>query len=289
MKRSDLVLSLTQRLLLLFFVFVVCYMLTMACVYALNLVLSDRPAAILRISAVLQDVFTFVAPAIITALIVTRRPAELLCIPSVPTVTMIFIVVGILFVSIPAQEAVIYWNYNIELPASMSSFEESARKMESASFKAMCTLLGNTSVWALLVNILIIGLAAGFSEELLFRGCFQRLLTTGGVNKHVAVWTVAIVFSSLHFQFFGFVPRVLLGAYFGYLLVWTRSLWMPALAHMLNNIMFVLTSWKHLHDGKPLTDEPTLWSVEVTVVSLFLTGGLLWMMWRYGKKITAAA
>ncbi len=289
MKRSDLVLSLTQRLLLLFFVFLVCYMLTMACVYALNLVLSDRPAAILRISAVLQDVFTFVAPAIITALIVTRRPAKLLCIPSVPTVTMIFIVVGILFVSIPAQEAVIYWNYNIELPASMSSFEESARKMESASFKAMCTLLGNTSVWALLVNILIIGLAAGFSEELLFRGCFQRLLTTGGVNKHVAVWTVAIVFSSLHFQFFGFVPRVLLGAYFGYLLVWTKSLWVPALAHMLNNIMFVLTSWKHLHDGKPLTDEPTLWSVEVTVVSLFLTGGMLWMMWRYGKKITAAA
>lgn len=282
MKRSDLVLTLSQRLILLLCIFIVCYLLTAASIFFIGRMLSERADAAMRISAVLQDVFTFIVPAVATAVLVCRRPAALLCLMRAPSLMMIFLVAAMLFISIPAQEAVIYWNYNIELPAAFDGFVEKARAMEDSAFEAMKMMMGNDSVASLILNLLIIGVAAGFSEELLFRGCFQRLLTTAGINPHIAIWTVALCFSALHMQFFGFVPRVLLGAYFGYLLLWSRSIWLPVTAHVLNNMMFVLTAWQQSRSTgiDSLSNEPTLWGWGVTLCSAVLSAGVLWLMWR---------
>lgn len=283
MKRSDLVLSLSQRLLLLLFTFVFCYGITALAVGFMSKLLTDNIPATLRISAMLQDVFAFIVPAIATAMIVTRRPAELLCIPTRLSLKNIALIIAMLFVSIPLQENIIYWNYHITLPDCLEGFGRAARELEDASFRTMSLLLSNTSIGALILNLLIIGLAAGFSEELLFRGCFQRLLTTGGVNRHVAIWIVAIVFSAMHFQFYGFVPRVLLGAYFGYLLIWTGSIWAPILAHTLNNMMFVIVAWKQVRDGGVITDEPTLYSWYAALGSGLLIYMVLFLLHKFRK------
>lgn len=284
MKKSDLVLSLGQRLLLLLCIFLICYLLTMGAVYIIGRALAGNQGAALRISAVLQDLMTFVIPAAATAVMVTRRPAELLCLTRIPKIPFIIGITVILFVSIPAQEAIIYWNHNLTLPSSMAAFETAARAMEDAAFNTIKTLLSNTSTGALIVNILIIGILAGFSEELLFRGCFQRLLTTGGVNPHVAIWTVAICFSALHFQVFGFVPRILLGAYFGYLLLWSGTIWIPVTAHVLNNIMFVVTAYHNVRtEGlQALSNEPSLWPWDTALASVILTAAALVWLHKYG-------
>lgn len=60
------------------------------------------------------------------------------------------------------------------------------------------------------------------------------------MNPHGAIWLAAVIFSAVHMQFFGFVPRLILGAYFGYLLLWSRSLWLPVAAHALNNALAVV-------------------------------------------------
>lgn len=282
MKKNELVLSLTQRLILLFCLFLVCYMLTMAGSYVVGRLLSSNYGAAIRISAVLQDVLTFIVPAVLTALLVTRRPAALLCLTRRPGWVFLLGALTILVVSIPFQEAVIYWNYHISLPESMASLEASARAMEEAAFQAVKSMLSDSSVAALIVNILIVGCFAGLSEELLFRGCFQRLLTTGGVNPHLAIWLVAFCFSALHFQLFGFVPRLLLGAYFGYLLLWSGSIWVPVAAHVLNNVMFVVASWHSVRTGGvgSLSNEPTLWPALATVASAVLTAVALWWLRR---------
>lgn len=267
MKKSQLVLSLWQRLMLLLFIFIVCYALTAVLALIIGKVLSHNPAAAMRISTVLQDVLCFIVPAIATVLVVTRRPAELLCIQDPPSPRLIILVGIILFVSIPLEENIIYWNYNIQVPAWADDFAAFARHMEEVSFESTKILLANASVGGLILNILLIGVAAGFSEELLFRGCFQRLLTTGGVNRHVAVWTVAIVFSAMHFQFFGFVPRMLLGAYFGYLLLWSGNLWLSVTAHILNNTMYVIVAWNEVRLGHELTSEPMLYSTPLAIAS----------------------
>lgn len=282
MKKSELVLTLPQRIFLMVCLFIIGYIMTLGLSYLLGRVLSDNFAGVVRISAVIQDVFLFILPAVATSVFVTRKPAELLSLTTKPSAKSFLLIVTAMIVSVPVQEAIIYWNYHLSLPESMVALEQIARQLEDTTSETLKAMLANTSVANLIVNILIIGVFAGLAEELLFRGCFLRLLTTGGINRHLAVWLVAICFSALHFQLFGFVPRVLLGAYFGYLLLWTRSIWAPVAAHVLNNIVFVISAWHEVRINgiEAFSDEPTLWSVTYIIASVVLTGVVLNLLWR---------
>lgn len=279
MKKCDLVLTLGQRLILFLCLFLVGYIITLVLSYVLGRILTGNLPAMLRISALAQDVIAFVVPAVATAVFVSRRPAELLCVAGVPTLIPVAVVALITVVSVPAQEAIIYWNYNISLPESMSEFASMARKMEDAANSTLRMLISDGSVASVILNILVVGVAAAFAEELLFRGCFQRLLTTGGINPHVAIWVVAFFFSALHFQFFGFVPRMLLGAYFGYLLYWTGNIWVPIIAHFMNNAFYVLAASMQARQGM-LSTEPSLWNGWTTAASVVLTAGCLVVLYR---------
>lgn len=279
MKKTDLVLTLGMRLALLACIFILCYVLTAGLSYILSRVLIDKPAAAMRIAAMVQDVVAFIIPAVATACIVCRRPAELLAIEKLKGKLTLPLIAVLMVVSIPAMECVIEWNNGISFPEEIDSL---FRAMEDAAAASMRILLENTSIPALLVNILIIGVAAGFAEEFLFRGCFLRLLTTGGVNPHAAIWIVAFVFSALHFQAFGFVPRMLLGAYFGYLLFWTRSIWAPVTAHVLNNSIYVIISWIELRRNPDalLTQDHISFPWPVILCSIIATAAVLYVLYH---------
>jgi len=88
---------------------------------------------------------------------------------------------------------------------------------------------------ALALNILIIAILPAFGEELIFRGVLQKILSDLFRNKHAAVWVTALFFSAVHLQFFGFLPRLILGLAFGYLYLWSGTLWLPIIAHFVNN------------------------------------------------------
>lgn len=197
----------------------------------------------MRIASVLQSLFQMIIPAVATAMIVTRRPASFLAIDRrIDYPTLVLAIVS-LIVATPMMNMVISLNEAFSLPESMKPFEDALRTMETRAGESISLLQGAHTPGNLVMNILIIGVLAGFGEELFFRGTFVRLLTTGHVNRHIAVWTVAVIFSAMHFQFFGFVPRTLLGAYFGYLLVWSRCLWIPVIVHAANNIIYVVSHY----------------------------------------------
>jgi membrane protease YdiL (CAAX protease family) len=197
----------------------------------------------MRIAAVLQDVFLFIVPALVTAILITRLPATFLAVDKKPKGLSIVIAIATMIVSIPAMNALITFNEGIHLPESMSALEAAMRQAEAAAQQSVATLLGGDTIGSLVVSVLIVGVLAGFSEELFFRGTFLRLLTTGNVNKHVAIWVVAFVFSAMHMQFYGFMPRMLLGAFFGYMMCWSGSLWLPIIMHVLNNSIYIIGEW----------------------------------------------
>lgn len=285
LRQSDLLLTLGRRLLLLVLMLILGWAITVGLCLVLQSLLSSRPAAGIIISTELQEIFVFILPAVGCALLCCRKPAELLCLSKGFSLSTLIGVLAIVSVSVPAMEAVIYWNAHWHLPASMAGLEQSLRQMEEASSQMMMTLLSsNTSVAALILNILVVGISAGIAEEIFFRGCLQRLLTTGGVNRHIAVWTVAIIFSAMHFQFFGFVPRMLLGAYFGYLMVWTGSVWAGALAHSLNNTIYVVAAWLTLrNDPQNFYDTASqgeIYAWPMIVCSVIASVCALWWLWR---------
>lgn len=237
----NLTLTLGRRLLLLFCFIIVCFVLTSIVGGVAIMAFSAQSTPAMRIITVVQDLLVFIVPAVGTVVIVCRRPDKLLAIDVRPGLTVTLAAVATLLVSVPMMNAIISLNESIALP---SHIEQVLREMETSSSEMIATVIGAHTIANLIMAILIVGVLAGLSEELLFRGCFQRLLSTGGVAPHAAIWIAAIVFSALHMQFYGFIPRMLLGAFFGYLLYWSRSLWMPVILHITNNTVYLIDDYR---------------------------------------------
>ena len=190
-----------------------------------------------------QDVFAFIVPAILAMTIFYRRPLHVMCLDRAPGLKAILVVLAFYLVSLPAMNWLVDFNQSVTLPSWMSGLEQAMRTMEDSAADATEQLLDINTMWQFLSSVFVIGIMAGLSEEILFRGAMQRTMQDSRLNTHVVVWITAIVFSAFHMQFFGFIPRMVLGAWLGYLLVWTRSLWVPIIAHTLNNSTVVFFSY----------------------------------------------
>lgn len=202
--------------------------------------ISER-TRILTISAV-QNIVVFILPAWVGARLESRQPMNKLSLTRCPRLQTIFGIIAIYVLALCALNQIVYWNDNMSLPSSMSEFEHTLRTWEDNSRALTGVLLSDSSVGGLISGILIIGCLTGLSEELFFRAGIQRMLSES-MSRHAAIWVSALIFSAMHFQFFGFVPRLLLGAFFGYLYTWSGTIWSSAFAHILNNSIVVLSSW----------------------------------------------
>lgn len=251
-----------------------------------------NPVAGLRICTVIQDLLVFIIPAIAVAMLSTRFPASLLAVDKLPDFRMTVLAILALLLSLPAMNLIIEWNQNISLPESLKSIEEQMRNMEQSAEASIKLLLGGSNIAGLIVNILIVGVLAGFSEELFFRGALQRLLTSGSIMPHLMIWVTAFIFSAFHLQFFGFVPRMLLGAFFGYLLWWSGSLWLPILLHSLNNSIVVIAEWVNENQvdatdiNKIGVSEGTTPDIILVALSVLLTAAAIFLISRRSKQIS---
>lgn len=245
-----LLLTIGQRLLLLLCVMLLCWIVG-SVLNGLIISKFGQTARVLRIAAVIQSLLQIILPSLVTALMVSRLPARFLEIDRLPRASMTLLSVALLVVSMPAFNWIIQWNASLHLPDFMQGVEQWMRQAEDSAAATIRLMQGGTSVGDLILNVLIIGVMAGLGEELLFRGTIQRMLSTSGMNHHAAIWIVAVLFSAIHMQFFGFVPRMLLGALFGYLLYWSGSLWLPIIVHAANNTMYVVFQWIALRNNMP--------------------------------------
>ncbi len=234
----------------------------------------------LRIATILQDVIIFILPAIATAMLITRLPATFLAIDKTSKYKNYLLTILTMLVSIPAMNFIIEWNASMQFPESIKGLENWMRNSENNAAIMVKTLLGQPDIPNLLMSILIVGVLAGLSEELFFRGALQKILLSKPMNIHIAIWVTAFIFSAIHMQFYGFIPRLLLGAFFGYLVVWSGSLWLPIVAHAFNNITTVFVTWlynKGCIDSDPnqLGASMTPLDTIVAITSVIATIGMI--------------
>lgn len=192
---------------------------------------------------VVQDMLVFILPACVTARVVTKKPAIFLKLNVAPSWLAVLFTVLFTVLSMPAMNYIVSLNANISLPDSMQGIEQWMRATEQAAQDVTNMFLAHSSFIEMIGAVLLVGVFTGFSEEMFFRGGLQGIFTGQKINVHISIWFVAIMFSVLHFQFFGFVPRMLLGAIFGYMVYWSGSLWTAVIAHTLNNSMVVVGNY----------------------------------------------
>lgn len=191
----------------------------------------------------IQDIFAFILPSVVAMALFYLRPLHVMGLDRMPSLKALAVVVVFYLVSLPAMNWLVDFNGSMVLPSWMSGVEEAMRQAEDMAADATKQILDINTIPQLLFCLFVVGLMAGLSEEMLFRGAMQRTMQDSRLGAHTAIWVTAIVFSAFHMQFFGFLPRMLLGAWLGYLFVWTRSLWVPIIAHTLNNSTVVVMSY----------------------------------------------
>ena len=186
----------------------------------------------------LQTAGTFLLPPILCAWLwdSSHRPFRWLKLNEKPDGMLCLIAVVTMIVALPGINLLADLNSRVTLPESLDFIEQIFKQQEEAAAALTERFLQADNLGQLLVNIGLLALLPAFAEELSFRGTLQQLLP----HKHVAIWITAFIFSAIHMQFYGFVPRMLLGAMFGYVFVWSGSLWIPILMHFTNNGLAVI-------------------------------------------------
>ena len=158
-----------------------------------------------------------------------------------PSVIVLILAIPAIWSAIPMINFINDLNHQISFPESLKFIEEVLKVYEEKMAELTKLLLTSGSSYNdLVLSLLVMAVIPALGEEFLFRGVIQKSIAKNINNKILAVWITAFLFSAIHFQFYGFIPRLLLGAYFGYLLIWSRSIWLPIIAHFINNATIVL-------------------------------------------------
>ena len=190
-----------------------------------------------------QDLLAFIVPAIVAMAIFYRRPFHAMGLDRAPGWLSLVVIILFYIVSLPAMNCLVSFNEAMSLPSWMGGLESWMREAEDAAAEATQRILDINSAGMLVASVFVVGFMAGLSEEMLFRGAMLRTMQDSRLGTHAVVWIVAILFSAFHMQFYGFIPRMVLGLWLGYLFVWTRNLWVPIIAHTLNNSTVVVFSY----------------------------------------------
>ncbi|MDF9831577.1 CPBP family intramembrane glutamic endopeptidase [Parabacteroides sp. PF5-6] len=201
------------------------------------------PAAhpgLFRLVQFLSSVGTFLLPALIIAWLCSENPRIYLSLGQMPKGKVLWYLFLIYILLTPVMSLTQYLNMQMALPEFMRPIEDWMRAQEEAAERLTLALIGDGAPLTLLANLLVIAVTAAVAEEFFFRGAVQRILGRWMPNPHAVIWVTAILFSAIHLQFYGFIPRLLIGAYLGYLLFWSRNIWVPVIAHFLNNAVAVI-------------------------------------------------
>ncbi len=175
------------------------------------------------------------------------------------------------------------WNHTMKLPASMSNIEITMRQFEEQAKLQTEIFLRTTTITGFLVNIFIVGILAAIGEEIVFRGILQNIFYKWTNSSHASIWIAAFLFSFVHLQFFGFFPRLLLGALLGYLYYWSGSLWSCIFAHFVNNTAAV-TAYFLLNIGLIEENIAETSSLTGALISLPVVSLLIYLYIRNTKK-----
>ena len=186
----------------------------------------------------MQTAFTFVLPAFLLAHFVGQGVTYLKFTP-IRSPFIWLSVILLMPLALPAVNWLKSLNDMVVLPHFMSGVELWMQQMEHQSEVLTDKFLSVSSYSGLALNLLVMAAIPALGEELFFRGILQTVLGEK-LNRHLAVWITAFIFSAIHLQFYGFLPRFCLGAALGYLFLFSGSIWASIVAHFINNALAVL-------------------------------------------------
>lgn len=193
----------------------------------------------LRFMQISSQIFTFVLPPILYAMLIKDNPRESL---GIKKVSYHWFIIGfiMMYAILPLNNVFAEWNAGLKLPESMSRIEELIKEMYESSAVILEKLVNVNTFGGFVINLIMIAGLAALGEELLFRSIIQTSLIKFCKNAHVGIIIASAIFSFIHFDFYAFIPRLVLGMLLGYMFYYSRSIWVSMFMHFVNNATAVV-------------------------------------------------
>mgnify|MGYP000843887129 CR=1 FL=1 len=266
-------------------VFVSFISLLVAVVFTLMIGIDTTNILSLKFNQLFESAMIFIFPPVFLGFIWYDNPVESFSLKLKPTFKIVFLVVLLMIAITPFINLLSYLNEQMAFPESLKKIEIYFKEMEDAAAEITKQMLNVNSFGGLFINLFIIAIVPAIGEELYFRGTLQKIISEKN-SKTFAIWITAIIFSLIHFQMYGFLPRMILGALFGYLLVWSGSLWVPVIAHFTNNGMAVLFSYFEKDNAdigviENIGKSETYWT---GIISAVIAGWIIWQIYKISQR-----
>ncbi len=249
----------------------------------------DNPLVMksLKLMQILSGGFgMFLMPALICALLFDSS-SNYLQAKTFFSFKLFLLILLVAFSSVPLINWMVEINNQLKLPSFLSSIEQWMKDSEAEAARLTEAFLKINSTGDLIANLFMIALLPALSEEFFFRGVIQKIFSEMTKNIHAGVILGAILFSAIHMQFYGFFPRMMLGIFLGYLLVWSGSIWLPVTAHFINNASAVILSYYEqkgllkINPDEIGTSTNEQWMLITTII---ITAFLIFLLYKNRNK-----
>ena len=220
----------------------------------------------------------FIIPAFIFARLAGGKTIPYLSLNGSGKAGAIILAIFIIFLAQPLINLLGTWNAGMTLPESMSGLEEQIRNAEDMATKMTELFLKSGTTGGLIFNIFLLAIIPAIGEELTFRAILQKQLHRWTKSGVAAVLISAFIFSAFHMQFYGFVPRFVLGILLGYVFLKSGKLWLSILIHFVNNGMAVVM-YHMYNNGQTELDPDEAFNfnenIPLLLISFLLLGGAI--------------
>jgi len=236
---------------------------------------------------ILSQLGIFIVPVLFFAFLENRKIGAYLSLNTYAHFKTFIVAAIAIIVSTPIINFLGEINQQMNFPASLNNIEQWMKESEESAAKLTIAFLNVETMGGLLINLLMIAIIPAIGEEFLFRGVLQKLFIQWTKNVHLGVFIAAFIFSAIHLQFYGFIPRFLMGVYLGYAFVWTGSLWVPIVIHFVNNATAVIvTFFSSRAFGENAIDTIGTGnsSKYVVILSFLFTSSFIYLLYKFAHK-----
>ena len=213
----------------------------------LMLMFNNQSANALRLAQGISQITMFILPPLLYSLLIHEKPFFELGIRRINNIYIAIAGLALIFVCLPVNNLLTDINESMRLPERLSAIENIMKASEDKATELTEKMLEMNGWRDLIFDLIIIALIPAIGEELTFRGILQTSLCKVFKNNTWGVIVGAIIFSAIHLQFYGFIPRFVLGLFLGFLFLWSKSLWLSSAMHFLNNGSIVVLYYLNQH------------------------------------------
>lgn len=243
---------------------------------------------IIKFLQIVQSTGLFLVPPFLLGYLFENNSFKYLKLKTNPSFIPVLITSLIMIAAIPLINFLASINAQMKLPEIFSGLESWMKIKETEAQAITDAFFKVNTLSGFFVNILMIAIIPAFGEEFLFRGVIQRIFKDWTKNIHWAIFITAFLFSAMHLQFYGFIPRFIMGLFFGYIFAWSGSIWLPIAAHFINNCFAVLFSYlMHLNMVEKNID--TIGSSADTLIylifSIIITSSLIYLVYKKIRRV----